>query len=278
LFLALAGIGQPHARAQGPNQAGLVVRFGDGTVITRCVTFGEGDITGYDVLTRSGLNVVFGQGAGLGVSVCQIEGQGCPGANCFCKCTGSTCAYWTYWHLVDGEWSYSGAGADAHVVRPGDVEGWSWGDAVQPPVIPLAQVCAPTPAPSPTPTDTPRPTDTPTTSPTHTPRPTHTATPVPTHTPVPVRTHTRTLPTDSPSPTNTPTRQPTQAATHTHTPSPAPTSTPEPTPSPPSEQPTSTAGPDSTTEIGQTPNTNYIVFGAIVVGLLVLAFVIMRRR
>ena len=44
--------------AQQSNRAGLVVRFGDGSLTTRCVEFSESTISGYDLLTRSGLNIV----------------------------------------------------------------------------------------------------------------------------------------------------------------------------------------------------------------------------
>ncbi|RLC66222.1 MAG: hypothetical protein DRI48_05180, partial [Chloroflexi bacterium] len=58
--LTLANVGPhlPGTQAQSPNRVGLVVRFGDGSLVTRCVEFSEPEISGYDVLTRSGLNVV----------------------------------------------------------------------------------------------------------------------------------------------------------------------------------------------------------------------------
>ena len=64
--------------ADEPNQAGLIVQFGDGRVETRCVSFEEDQITGADLLALSGLNAVVDPSSGMGVTVCQIEGQGCP--------------------------------------------------------------------------------------------------------------------------------------------------------------------------------------------------------
>lgn len=164
LFSVLAavalGIGVREVDAQGPNRAGLVVRLGDGNVLTRCVEFDEAEISGYELMERAGLEVAR-RADGLGGIVCSIQGIGCPVGNCFCQCSGSTCTYWSYWHLVGGQWSYSSLGADIHRVRNGDIEGWSWGENESPPLVPFDQICvAPataTPVPTATPTDTPLP-------------------------------------------------------------------------------------------------------------------------
>jgi hypothetical protein len=152
LALVIVGASFPGARAQETNRVGLVVRFGDGSAITRCVEFSESGITGYDVLTRSRLAVVAAFDSGMGAAVCAIEGTGCSVEECL------TCSYpnyWSYWHLNTGSWVYSPAGASAHRVHNGDVEGWSWGVGEPPPVVPFDQICT-TPA-----TDTPTPTNTP---------------------------------------------------------------------------------------------------------------------
>ena len=130
-------------RAQSLNQAGLVVELGDGSLVTRCVGFAEDEISGYDLLMRSGLQAVAIQSGGMGVTICEIDGEGCPANNCFCKCSGSTCDYWSYWHLVGGEWSYSVVGVNGHRLGPGDVDGWTWGKGEPPPILALEQICAP---------------------------------------------------------------------------------------------------------------------------------------
>ncbi|MBN1580526.1 MAG: hypothetical protein JXA89_07465, partial [Anaerolineae bacterium] len=172
LVVLMLGIGAD-ARAQSPsNQVGLVVQFGDGTTLTRCVTFDEPEINGYDVLMRSGLNVVANTSSGIGVAICKIQDQGCPAENCFCTCQGAACSYWSYWHLAGDSWSYAYRGADSYTVRHGDVEGWRWSSEAPPEVISFAQICAPatnTPLPL---TGTPPPTSTPLP-----PAPTPTATP-----------------------------------------------------------------------------------------------------
>jgi hypothetical protein len=156
------------ARADGPNQAGLVVQFGDGSVLSRCVSFGEPSLSGYEVLARAGLTVV-AEFSGLGAAVCKVENDGCnyPANTCFCQCEGSPCVYWVYHHLVGGAWQYSGFGASTYQVEHGDVEGWAWGQGdpnggVQPPVMTFEQICAAPPTATPLPTATPVPTATPT--------------------------------------------------------------------------------------------------------------------
>jgi len=138
--------------AQSPNKVGLVVRFGDSTVFTDCIEFTEAEITGEDVLDRSGLSVVKDLSYGLGAAICKIEDDGCDYEHCFCQCTGEPpCEYWAYYHLdpQTQQWVYSGMGASWHTVQPGDVEGWSWGagDAggsdVEPPLLTFEELCAP---------------------------------------------------------------------------------------------------------------------------------------
>jgi hypothetical protein len=73
-----------------------------------------------------------------GGAVCGIEGTGCPVNDCFCAIPN----YWSYWHINDGTWEYSGAGAQDSTVHDGDVEGWSWG-AEPPATLLFHQVCAP---------------------------------------------------------------------------------------------------------------------------------------
>ncbi|MEE8392433.1 MAG: hypothetical protein V3S14_16765, partial [Anaerolineae bacterium] len=164
LTLAVVASGLTTLHAQQPNRAGLAVRFGDGSLTTRCVEFSESTISGYDLLTRSGLNIMAAFDSGQGVAVCSIEGTGCPVESCL---TCDVPNYWSYWHLSDGAWAYSQAGASGYAIRNGDVDGWSWGTGAPPSVVPFEQICAPPPTDTPPPpTDTPLPpTDTPLPSP-----------------------------------------------------------------------------------------------------------------
>jgi len=192
MVVAAIAIGSPPAaRAAGPNRAGLVVRYGDGSVYTTCVEFSEPEISGVDLLQRAGLNVIIEQAGPYGGAVCKIELQGCdyPLDDCFCKCVGPDCTYWAYYHLKPGGWEYSTVGAGGYKVHNGDVEGWSWGpgdygvSGTQPPLVQPDQVCA---VQQPTATDT--------ALPTATSKPTNTNTPTPVPTRTPTRTETPTAP------------------------------------------------------------------------------------
>jgi hypothetical protein len=134
LALLTGWIAGPSTGAEPPNQAGLVVAFGDGSYVTRCVTFGEPSISGYEVLERSGLDIVTAEGM-----ICDIEGtSGCSSDNCLCSST----SYWSYWHLINGGWMYSDVGSSAYQVSDGDVEGWRWGGGQAPPVVLFDDICS----------------------------------------------------------------------------------------------------------------------------------------
>jgi hypothetical protein len=122
------------------------VRLDDETVETRCVTFTEEQISGMEVLNRSGLAADVEYGS-VGGAVCQIEDTGCPVGDCFCQCKGSDCIYWSYWHLQENNWQYSSIGAAVYQVQDGTIEGWSWGpgavtQAIEPPHISFEEVCS----------------------------------------------------------------------------------------------------------------------------------------
>ena len=119
------------------NQAGLVVTMPDGSTVLRCIAFTGESISGYDLLTTSGLQLETSFDPSKGNAVCGIEGQGCGSDNCFCGMPD----YWSYWHQENGEWIYSQAGANTYEITAKTVDGWSWGD--QPPVtVTFDQICA----------------------------------------------------------------------------------------------------------------------------------------
>jgi hypothetical protein len=148
--LVLAAMGLPlGVQAEEDHKAGLVVQFGDGRVETRCITFEEEVLNGAELLARSGLEVVLDPASSMGVTVCQIEGEGCevPVEACFCQCMGGgECAYWNYFYRDDGEgeWAYSALGAALRKVSDGSVEAWVWGDGGSPPADELRfeTICA----------------------------------------------------------------------------------------------------------------------------------------
>lgn len=160
--------------AGNENQVAMVVDFGNGQIAAKCVSFQEDSITGYEALQRSGLPVEIDFQTG-GAAICRIDGQGCPSDDCFCACRGGgECKYWSYWHFVNGTWSYSVAGSGIYKLQDGAIDGWVWGlgsvdQAKPPPAIPFNEICIDENAASPTATSTPRPTSTPMVLPTRAP-------------------------------------------------------------------------------------------------------------
>lgn len=120
------------------NKAGLVVTLSDGSSLLRCVNFSDERISGLDLLTASGLKLVSAIDPLRGMAICSIEKEGCPSSNCFCDMPN----YWSYWHLQDGAWHYATGGAGTFPVTNGDVEGWTYSDAVEPPLVSFDQICA----------------------------------------------------------------------------------------------------------------------------------------
>ncbi len=191
--VALAGF--LPAAAQRPNGAGLVVRFGDGSIIYAYVQFEETSITSEELLYRSGLTVAIAPYSGLGAGVCMINGEGCPSDNCFCA-SYSTPAYFWHFYANDGDWRELLQGASSRSVGDGDIDGWSWtaGDSGLP-AIAIDEIASLNGV------DRNAPEIPPTETPTLEPTSTSTFTPVPTNTPLP--TPTRPTPTIAPQNTAT---------------------------------------------------------------------------
>ncbi len=157
LVVLLVGtlVGAGATTGQGLHHAGLVVTFADGHTETRCVEFEEEEISGAELLRRSGLSVVFSSSSAFGRAVCRIGDTGCsdPG-DCFCQCRGADCAYWAYFGLEDGAWRFQSFGPSQRRLRDGDMDGWIWGSGRTPPgQVTFGEVCPLTastgPAPSP---------------------------------------------------------------------------------------------------------------------------------
>lgn len=169
IFVA-AGLTTAAGAKQAASRAGLVVQYADGSVETACVAFPEDEISGLELLERSGLPVVT-QASGVGAAVCKIGADGCdyPAESCFCERDGPRAVYWAYQVLDGGGWRYASLGAANVRVRDGDVNGWAWGagdsgEGAQPPALGIDAICAPpasptvavaaVAAPSPAPADT----------------------------------------------------------------------------------------------------------------------------
>jgi len=135
------------ASGQESNKAAVVVRLNEDETAISCVEFSEEEITGIELLNRSGL-AVDSKVEGMGSLVCSIEQTGCPSNDCFCQCSGGgDCTYWSYWHQSGGSWRYAPIGASQNRIHDGDVDGWSWGpgsvtEAIAPPLITYEGVCS----------------------------------------------------------------------------------------------------------------------------------------
>jgi hypothetical protein len=112
------------------NHAGLVIRHGDGRLVYAYVAFPEAEISGIELLRRSGVEQVTIPFGGLGEGVCAIEGEGCPVTECrqrVCQASGVDSPYWRYFGIDEtGGWQPFVLGASSTKVRDGDLHGWSW--------------------------------------------------------------------------------------------------------------------------------------------------------
>jgi hypothetical protein len=136
LALAVAGslAGPFEAQAERLNGAGLVVQHEDGRVVYVYVSFSEPEITGTDLLQRSGLDLEIAPFGGLGLAICRLDGEGCPASNCFCQSYSSPARYWRYYRLApDGSWISVAVGPSARKIHDGDVDGWDWSGGDRPP-------------------------------------------------------------------------------------------------------------------------------------------------
>lgn len=306
LALLLVALLPNLGRAQeAPNRAGLVVRFGDGSVRSVCVSFAEEQISGLELLARSGISYIAQQG-GIGAAVCKIGDEGCnfPAEDCFCRREGARTIYWAYQIQVDGAWRYSNLGASNVRVRNGDVQGWAWGQGdssggAMPPLLSFAQICGevaaaapaePPPAPTePPPAPTVAPTAVaPTVAPTAVPPLAAPPTVVPPLA-APPTVATLAEPTPSPAPTEVapteapPTATATAALPATSAPTAAPPAAPPATSAPTEAPPAGGAVPPAPIEApsaasGATGD-NYLAFAAMALALLAgIGAVLWRRR
>jgi hypothetical protein len=214
LMVAAAAVAFPVA-ADEPNQAGLVIQFSADRIETQCIPFEGQAIAGNDFLARSGLEMVIDATSGLGITVCQIEGQGCafPAEHCFCQCMGGErCRYWNYFYREAGDeqWTYSPLGVLLRQVQPGSVEAWVWGDGGSPPseALTFEAICSPAEPAQPPPTPTPVPGTRTTVADTQTPLAVTAAMP-PAPSTAPAATAVAAASTIAPSPTSQPTASPT---------------------------------------------------------------------
>ncbi|RRR72830.1 MAG: hypothetical protein EI684_09670 [Candidatus Viridilinea halotolerans] len=147
LLLIALGIGilAPAHATTTLNRAGLVIRLSDEAIITRCVSFSEAQISGAVLLERAEVTIEVLNDPAMGFFVCGIAGVGCPASNCMCAYPDAT---WGYWLRQTSGWRSSPVGASSRTVRPGDVDGWLWGqpsssNAAPLPDLSFTAICGP---------------------------------------------------------------------------------------------------------------------------------------
>jgi hypothetical protein len=126
----------------GPHHAALVVEHADGRLVTRCVAFSAAQITGEQLLARSGIEYATVGFGGFGDAVCQIDGE--P-ASFPASCWTSTSPYWIFFVArAGGTWSSSSLGVTSQVLRDGDAAGFRYESQSGPPLAPAPAtgVCA----------------------------------------------------------------------------------------------------------------------------------------
>lgn len=140
------------AQASSAHHAALVVEHGNGAVIRVCVSFSEAQITGEELLRRSGIEYSTQPYGGNGDAVCQVDNEPAGYTSCF-----QDGKFWALFvSRSDGAWAYSSHGVSTAEFGDGDAEGLRYQSqsGSSPPGASPAGVCpAPVPA-----TPVPRPT------------------------------------------------------------------------------------------------------------------------
>jgi hypothetical protein len=127
------------------HHAALVIQHSSGSLITQCVAFAEEQITGLQLIERSGVPYQAQSFGSVGSAICQLDREpstipsGCFGSG----------PYWQYFHRRSDAWQTSALGAGSSALHDGDMDGWRYAAAANqvPSTVAFASVCA-APAPS----------------------------------------------------------------------------------------------------------------------------------
>jgi hypothetical protein len=107
---------------QGTGTVAQLVEFPSGELMPFCRDL-ETPTDNVTALEATGLDLAI-KDYGYGLTVCAIEGLGCPEENCFCECPLPECTQWTFfrWNTAQGAWETT----DDTTVQAGDVVAWLW--------------------------------------------------------------------------------------------------------------------------------------------------------
>jgi hypothetical protein len=126
------------------HHAALVIEHASGRILTRCVAFADAQISGFELVQRSGVPYQAQTFGAMGSAICQLDGEPASvPSNCF-----GGGPYWQYFHWQSG-WRPSSSGASSSTLHDGDMDGWRYaaGAGQAPGNVSFAAVCG-NPAPS----------------------------------------------------------------------------------------------------------------------------------
>jgi cell division septation protein DedD len=130
-----------HPAHAAVHHAALVIQHSSGSLITRCVAFAEAQITGLQLVQRSGVSYTAQDFGSIGSAMCQLDREpSTVPAGCF-----GSGRYWQYFHRQGGAWQASMVGASSSTLHDGDMDGWRYaaGAAQSPAIIAFQAVCGP---------------------------------------------------------------------------------------------------------------------------------------
>lgn len=138
----LPSAGMPVSAATEPvHVAGLVVDYGDGAMTYAWIPFTEDEISGVDLLEKSGLPVLTVGFGGMGDAVCKIVKTGCDVSACrlrLCQTADHSSPFWQYLRLgPDGIWSKQPLGGSQSKVTDGAIDAWVWAGSDAMPALPV---------------------------------------------------------------------------------------------------------------------------------------------
>lgn len=122
------------------HHAALLIQHSSGSLITRCVAFAEDQITGLQLIERSGVPYEAQSFGSVGSAICQLDREpSTVPAGCF-----GSGPYWQYFHRRSGGWQTSAFGAGSSALHDGDMDGWHYAAATNqaPGNVAFASVCA----------------------------------------------------------------------------------------------------------------------------------------